>query len=272
MTQEQQPYARASTSKLCSTCHSHGQSLSHWRSLILDLNIATLVLASLCEYVSLSVSECEWEWVQISSWNQTASRKRDTHSINQSLTLYSFDPVGTWSTNQSSPLRDTYTNRMLLEATHDPWFNSLTLHLHHQQLSFTLSMMMMILLFCSSTIIIVTCDRQWLLDGPPRERERAWEIETAGALKTKQRSQALKLHSQILWNSHRRATDNQYLNGSLSLSWMSDEHSNDINLNHHLTRPIFETASVVPVSSSSAVIPAPLLPPLTCRQDHRIIA
>jgi len=89
-----------------------------------------------CVWASVSVSMSESEY-KPHSCNQTASRKRDTHSINQSLTLYSFDQpiVGTWSINQSSPLRDTYTNRMLLEATHDTWFKSLTRH-HHQQLSF----------------------------------------------------------------------------------------------------------------------------------------
>ena len=127
--------------------HTHGQSLAHWRSLILDLSIATLVLASLCVSMCLSVSECEWEWVQISSWNQTASRKRETHSLNQSVGIYSFDQsiVGTWSTNQSINHHhwETLTRIVcFLEATHDTWVKSLTRHQHHQQLSLFLSMMM----------------------------------------------------------------------------------------------------------------------------------
>jgi len=109
---------------------------------------------SMCASVSVSMSEYKPH-----SCNQTASRNRDTQSINQSInqsiSIYSFDQsiVGTWSINQSSPLGDTHTNRMLLEATHDTWFKSLTRHHHQQQLSLVHSMMiMMILLFAALPI------------------------------------------------------------------------------------------------------------------------
>jgi len=90
-------------------------------------------------------------------------------------------------------------------------------------------------------------------------RLRAWAIETAGALTTKQRNQELKLHSQILWNSHRRATDNQYRNGSpspspsLSNEWRAFEwHQSQPSLDETDIRDRKCSASIIIISSTSS--------------------
>jgi len=255
MTQEQQPYARVSMSKLCSTCHTHGQSLAHWRSLTLDLSIATLVLASLCVSMCASVSVSESEY-KPHSCNQTASRNRDTHSITHSLGIYSFDQsiVGTWSIDQSSPLRDTHTNRMLLGVTHDTWFKFLTRHHHQQQLSLIHS-------FddgdefavYSSTNIIVTSDRQWRFNGPPREsgsvrdRDRwCFEDETAQPRAQITLPNPVKLSPTSNWQSI-----SQWL--SLSNEWRAFEwHQSQSSLDETDIRDCKCSASIIISNNSSS--------------------
>ena len=72
-----------------------------------------------CITVWVCVPQCQWVWVRVSTNLIHAIKQplaRDTHSLNQSITRYLFVwSIDSWHLiNQSSPLRDTHTNRMLL--------------------------------------------------------------------------------------------------------------------------------------------------------------